>query len=100
MLHGGFRWERWECCDVIYQSYRISLTARASNAAGGVFKSAWSSHREAPGMPYADLRALAMLLSANSSVLREVAIFIRMWLIPVWPHHDPATMWTFALFTK
>src|SRR5947208_11383915 len=44
--------------------------------------------------------AVARLLSANSRVLRDVAIFIRMWPSPPYPYDEPAFMWTFALFTK
>ena len=36
------------------------------------------------------LSAVAKLVSAKSSVFRDVAIFIRRWLTPAMPHSDPA----------
>jgi hypothetical protein len=49
---------------------------------------------------YVVRNAVARLLSASSRVLRDVAIFMRMWLAPPLPYDDPAFMCTFAVFTK
>jgi hypothetical protein len=44
--------------------------------------------------------AVARLLSASSSVLREVAMFMRMWFSPPYPYDEPAFMCTFAALTR
>ena len=47
--------------------------------------------KSGPKFGYAFLNALAMLLNASSRVLRDVAIFIRIWFSPPDPNHFPAT---------
>src|SRR5258708_21210527 len=46
------------------------------------------------------LSAAARLLSASSSVLRDVAIFMRMWFSPPTPYDAPWFMCTLAVLTK
>src|SRR5262245_9975704 len=66
-------------------------------ASCGVFPAAFNDRRE---RGYAFLSALAMLDSAASRVLRDVAMFIRIWPAPPVPYEAPCVMWTFAFRTR